>query len=375
MSWITWLLQVMPLFFVVGGFASAMSLDAQARNGAWRQQDWIAGRLRRMLAPTVILAGFWGVLLAAGQLIGVRGLVGMGAVAAAIPLWFLANYTIDTFFAPYLLPRFRRQPALVAGGLLTVFASVEALRYASVPVITHLNWVVGWLLFQVAGFAWRDGLLPSGRRLVAVAGLLWCAALAAVTLGPWPVAMVHFPGLANSPTHPPSLALVLFGAAYSATAVAAAPAVTRFLAEHARAWGAVVAANAVSMLVYLWHMTAAIGAVVVFWGMGWLPTAAVGSAAWWFQKIPLMLAASVVLAGIVAIVARHEQRALLAPARGWQWGPISMLFTAAGVSTALKLWSTGSPGAVAVGIALLLAIWKGVLRPVRVQAFDIEEQS
>ena len=28
MSWITWIFQVMPLFFVVGGFSSAVSLDA-----------------------------------------------------------------------------------------------------------------------------------------------------------------------------------------------------------------------------------------------------------------------------------------------------------------------------------------------------------
>ena len=65
----------------------------------------------------------------------------------------------------------------------------------------------------MAGFAWRDGLLPTGRAMGAVAAGLWTAAVAAVTLGPWPTAMVHFPGLENSPTHPPTIALLLFGAA------------------------------------------------------------------------------------------------------------------------------------------------------------------
>ena len=375
LSWLTWIFQVMPLFFVVGGFASAMSLDAHGRNGSGRPQDWIAGRLRRMVAPTAILAGTWGVLLAGGLATGTQGLVGLGAVAAAIPLWFLANYTIDTAFAPYLLPRFRRRPIAVAGGLLTVFGIVETLHFSGVPVIGHLNWVVGWLLFQVAGFAWRDGLLPTGRRLAAVAGLLWCAAVAAVTLGPWPVAMVHFPGLQHSPTHPPSVALVLFGAAYSATALVVAPSVSRWLADHGRAWAAVVAGNAVSMSVYLWHMTAMIGAGLLFWGMGWLPTAEVGDAAWWLQKAPLMLVALTMLAAIVAMVARHEQRALLAPRSQWRGGPGSMVLTAAGVSTALKLWSTSSPVAVAVGMAALLVIWRVVLRPTVSSTPESKEQS
>ena len=48
-------------------------------------------------------------------------------------------------------------------------------------------------------------------------------AVAAVTVGPYPVSMVHFPGLGElSPTHPPSPALLLFDGASSATALAAA---------------------------------------------------------------------------------------------------------------------------------------------------------
>ena len=60
---VTWLFQVMPLFFAVGGFASAMSLDAhrrrQRRQGAGAtagDADWIIQRLRRLIAPTVVLA-------------------------------------------------------------------------------------------------------------------------------------------------------------------------------------------------------------------------------------------------------------------------------------------------------------------------------
>ncbi len=67
-QYLTWIFQVMPLVFVVGGFANAASLAmARARDG--RDGDWVAGRLRRLLKPTIVFACFWGELrLIAGAL-------------------------------------------------------------------------------------------------------------------------------------------------------------------------------------------------------------------------------------------------------------------------------------------------------------------
>ncbi|MEM7288097.1 MAG: acyltransferase [Actinomycetota bacterium] len=362
MSWLTWILQVMPLFFVVGGFSSAMSLDSHNARGG-RPQDWVAARLRRMLAPTITLAGVWLVGLAVATAAGAGAYAAAGATAAAIPLWFLANYTIDTAIAPYVLPAFRKRPVLVAGGTVTAFGFIELARFADVPYLPHVNWVIGWLLFQMAGFAWRDGLLPTGRAMAVTAAGLWAAAIAAVTLGPWPTAMVHFPGLENSPTHPPTVALLLFGAAYSATAVAVAPRVSDWLARHGGAWSAVVAANGVALSVYLWHFTAAVIAGATFFAAGWLPTADVGTAAWWIQKLPLMGASAVVLAVIVAMVSGTERRALLAPRAAFDGGQALMLATAAGTSAAVKAWANGSVAAAAVGMTVVLVIWFGVLKP------------
>ena len=362
LAWITWIFQVMPLFFVVGGFSSAMSLDAHVRTGG-RGADWVAARLRRMLAPAVVLGGTWLTLIAAGTALGFGGIVAAGAVAAAIPLWFLANYTIDTAIAPYVLPAFRRRPGLVVGGGLAVFALVEALGFAGVSHVGHLNWVLGWLLFQVAGFAWRDGLLPSGVAMGRIAGILWVAALALVTVGPWPVAMVHHEGLTHSPTHPPSLALLVFGAAYSATAIALAPMVSRMLARSPRAWAAVVAGNAVSLTVYLWHFTAFVAVAAAAYAAGVLPTATVASSAWWLQKAPMMLAAAVVLAGITLIVSGVERRGLLAPRTPWRGSEASMLLTAAAISGSIKVWGLGGAPAELFGAGTLVVIWRSLLRP------------
>lgn len=364
LGWVTWIFQVMPLFFVVGGFASAMSLDAHQRNGG-RGADWVAARLRRMLAPTVVLAGTWLALLGAGTAAGIGSIAAAGAVAAAIPLWFLANYTIDTAIAPWVLPAFRRRPAAVASGGVALFVAIEIASQSGMPFIGQANWVLGWLLFQVAGFAWRDDLLPSGRRLVRLSVALWTSAAVAVAVGPWPLAMVHHEGLAHSPTHPPSIALLLFGAAYSATAIAAAPRVSAMLARSPRTWTAVVAANAVSLTIYLWHFTAFVVVAAGFYAAGLLPTADVASAAWWMQKTPMIVLAAVVLGGIAMLVSGVERRALLAPRTEWRGGEASMLGLALMVSTGVKVWGLGSPVAVAIGASVVMVVWFGGLRSSR----------
>ncbi|MGI9607780.1 MAG: hypothetical protein ACR2P0_16755, partial [Acidimicrobiales bacterium] len=360
----------MPLFFVVGGFSSAMSLDAFNRDGGGRPQDWVAARLRRMVGPAVLLGGVWALVPLVGFGLGQGALVMVALPAAAIPLWFLANYSIDTALAPWVLPAFRRHPVLFPAIALSVFISIEGLRLLEVPIIPRINWVLGWLLFQVAGFAWRDGLLPTGRHLALVGGGFWVAAIGAVIAGPYPVAMVHHDGVVNSPTHPPSGALMLFGAAYSATAILAAPAVSRWLGANHRVWAGVVAANAVAMSVYLWHFTAAIVTGAGFYAAGLLSTASVGTAAWWLAKAPFIAVSVVVLGLIVSKVAPVEQRALLAERRPWAGGVASMWAMVAILSTALKLWAHGSFAVSAAAMAVVLVVWVSALSPKATDRMD-----
>jgi hypothetical protein len=155
---------------------------------------------------------------------------------------------------------------------------------------------------------------------------------------------------------------MLFGVAYSATALALAPAVSRYLASDERAWTAVVGANSVAMSVYLWHMTAAAVAAAGFYLLGWLPTAGVGSALWWVQKLPLLVVSVVALAAIVSAVAGVERRALLAPRSSWQGGQGSMLAVAVVLSVGVKLWANPSIVSVTAGMAVVTAVWLAGLR-------------
>ena len=372
LGWISWALQVMPLFFVVGGFSSAMSLDSHNRKGG-NAPDWIAARLRRMLPPAVLLAGTWLVIIAGGAAAGQLEIAGLALQAAAVPLWFLANYTIDTALAPFVLPRFRTNPGLVAGGLIGAFIFIEIMRIADVPLLPHINWVLGWLIFQVMGMAWRDGLLPTGNKLIGAAATMWAATVALVLSGgPWTVTMVNVAGIENSPTNPPTLSLMTFGAAYSLTAIAFAPRISAALATRPKAWAAVVGANTVAMSVYLWHMTAAVivGAAMHF-TVG-LPEHIVGSADWWLFKIPTILLSIIVLAPIVAVVSKVERTALLAPRRPWNGGLVSIFAVAIITSMALKLWSGGELNTAFPSLAVLVAFGVTVLRPTKVVPEAVE---
>ncbi len=347
-SAITWVLQVMPLFFMVGGFASAASLDSKNRAGQAstssfaERSSWTASRLARLLPPVKALATTWLVIIGLGYLTGMSGLTNAGAIAAAIPLWFLANYTADVVIAPHVLPLFRRSPGLVAVGAVGLFLVLEAARLAGDHVFSQINWILGWFLFQMAGFAWRDGLLPTGRSLAGLALGLWATVLALVSFGPWPVTMVGFDGIAHNPTHPPTLALLVFGAAQSATAIYFAPRVTAWLERTPVAWKSVVVANSFAMTVYLWHMTAAVVVLGAFDAAGLLSGAQPGTAGWWLAKIPFIAACIGVLAMIVPKLAKIERAALLSPKADWPFSPVSLLAGAVLVSIALKAWTAGS---------------------------------
>ena len=86
-AWLTWAFQVMPIFFMVGGYSNAISLESARR----KQQDyagWLAGRLHRLLTPLLLLVLAWGVggyNEAIGK-VAMVDMVGIALLLAAITL-------------------------------------------------------------------------------------------------------------------------------------------------------------------------------------------------------------------------------------------------------------------------------------------------
>ena len=57
-QWLTWIFQVMPVFFIVGGYANAVSIESARRKGLG-YASWLSSRLVRLTTPLVVLLVTW----------------------------------------------------------------------------------------------------------------------------------------------------------------------------------------------------------------------------------------------------------------------------------------------------------------------------
>ncbi|MBT8144219.1 MAG: acyltransferase, partial [Gammaproteobacteria bacterium] len=71
MQWLTWLFQVMPIFFIVGGYANAVSLESAQRKGV-AYAGWLSSRLNRLVGPLLLLLVVWAALSVALGMFNVR---------------------------------------------------------------------------------------------------------------------------------------------------------------------------------------------------------------------------------------------------------------------------------------------------------------
>ncbi|MGZ5291506.1 MAG: hypothetical protein ACXWEH_04170, partial [Actinomycetota bacterium] len=86
-------------------------------------------------------------------------------------------------------------------------------------------------------------------------------------LGQYPKSLLGTDVERISNAYPPTVCFLL-GAVWSVGAVMLLrPAITRWL-ERPRAWKATIAANAVIMSLFLWHMTAYLLAILALWPLG-----------------------------------------------------------------------------------------------------------
>ncbi|WP_409329713.1 acyltransferase family protein [Trujillonella humicola] len=304
----TWVFQVMPLFFLVGGYAGAAAWISARRSG----QDglrWLDGRLRRLLRPTT---AFLLVAVSAAALARLAGvdpeLVATAGWVAGIALWFLAVYLALTALTPLVVQADERYGLGVPAALAGAAAVVDVLRLsAGVPAVELLNFVLVWLCLLALGVAWHSGRLtgsPWPPALLAGGGLAVLVGL--VALGPYPVSMVNVPGDEFHNTAPPSLALLALGLTQAGLVLLACRALDR-LAHRPRVWLATVALNGVILSVFLWHMVPVVAAGLLLYGTGLFPQPEPASAQWFALRPVWVLACAVLLAGVVALVARFER--------------------------------------------------------------------
>ncbi|MFC9311190.1 acyltransferase, partial [Streptomyces sp. NPDC057011] len=212
---LTWGLQVMPVFFFVGGFSHALSYRSLARRSDGRPvyAAFLRARLQRLLRPTLVFVLVWGAAALAVQLAG-RGAGGLTGAALRLvtqPLWFIGIYLAMVAFTPPLLRLHERWGWGAFAALLAAAATVDALRFAlALPYVEFLNFAFVWLAVHQLGFLRADGRITRRPALgLAAAGL--AGAVLLVAYGPYPLSMVGMPGEKVSNMAPPTLALLCHG--------------------------------------------------------------------------------------------------------------------------------------------------------------------
>ena len=363
--WLTWIVQVMPIFFLVGGYSNGVSWQSASGRGK-SYAEWLEARLRRLLGPVLVLLAAW-VLLGGGMRVGgvEAELVGGLSEMALIPIWFLAVYIMVVLIVPLTYAAWRRY-GLWSFWLLAAAAIVDDILFlaADLTVVGWANYAFIWVAVHQLGYAWRDGHAAGLRRGVAWAALGAAALVGMVTLGPYPVSMVSVPGDAISNSLPPKLPLLALALVHMGLLLSIEGPMRRWL-ERAVPWTATVLVNGMIMTIFLWHVTAAtlvVGlALLAGVGLGVDPA----SGTWWVAR-PLWLATyAVALVPCVLACARFERSGSGARRPGWLLAAGAMvacaglaLLALGGVAAAgagpldLRLWVLALPfaGAALAGV-------------------------
>ncbi|MCW2912240.1 MAG: hypothetical protein JWN52_308 [Actinomycetia bacterium] len=298
---LTWLLQVMPLFFFVGGFSHATALRREPSYG-----EFVRARASRLLIPTAVFAVVWLGFAVAVELAGRdAGLLRLATRTVAQPLWFIGVYLAVVAFAPLMLSLHRAYGVLVPAGLGAGAVAVDVARFqAGLGQIGYLNLLLVWLAVHQLGFFYADGRLGRRAALALIGGGL-VAVLGLTGYGPYPISMVGMPGERISNMSPPTLALLAHAVWLIGLALLIRGPVTRWLARP-RVWAGVIEANGLAMTAFLWHLTALFLAGSGQLALG-LVQPPVGSAAWWLLRPVWLSLLALVTGGLVTVFRRADR--------------------------------------------------------------------
>ncbi|WP_166828030.1 acyltransferase family protein [Brevibacterium limosum] len=299
---LTWVFQVMPIFFLVGGYSNALSWRL-ARRRQTGYAEWLRARLRRLGLPLIPLLLVWlatcVIALAAGA---EPASVQLASQMALVPTWFLAAYLLVVIVAPPCLILWERWGwwSIIVGvglaGLIDLISIVAESRLAGYP-----NYLLVWASFHQFGYAWLDGRLTSLKRclLLFVIGAVGLGLL--VGFGPYPVSMITAGTDTISNSAPTRVTMAFLGMAQAGIVLI----LQRPLAKLLRSpglWLLTVLVNQRIMTWFLWHLTsltALANALVALGADALLPTPLTGI--WWLTR-PLWALVLLAITGVLVVI-------------------------------------------------------------------------
>lgn len=330
---LTWVLQVMPIFFFVGGYANALSWRSARRSGE-AYGSWLRARLRRLVLPVIPLLVVWMV----GGWIALRAgldwnILQLGSRTALVPTWFLAAYVVIVTLAPAFLVLWERfgwwtiVAGITAAGLCDFLSISQGIVW-----VGFLNYVFVWGTVHQLGYAWADERFEGWTRRLGLALVGLGAAFLLVRFGPYPIAMVGLDTAQVTNSYPPRVTLAFLGLFQAGLVLLAEPLLARWM-KRLGPWTFVVAVSSMIMTLFLWHLTA----MVILIAVGMF-TGGVGfeieplSAAWWWTR-PIWFAVLIVVTLCLALIFGRWERPSRddRPAPRW-WRPaLAVVMVCAGL--------------------------------------------
>jgi hypothetical protein len=300
-QWLTWVFQVMPIFFIVGGYSNAISLESAKRKNIG-YAGWLAARLSRLVSPLLVLLVAWAGIALIMRFMGVSpGVIQLSSQAALIPTWFLAIYIMLVILAPASYA-FWQKFGFVSFWIFAAIAGLTDLAFfaADIKWLGWANYFWVWLAVQHLGFAWRDGRMGSALTLLMYSGIGLLALYLLIFKGPYPLAMVGSPDAGLSNTLPPKITLLALGVFQFGLLLALEGPMRRALSG-LRLWTATVLVNSMIMTVYLWHLTVMVVFVALLYMTGGVGlTVEPGTTEWWLWR-PVWVAVLMILLVPIAL--------------------------------------------------------------------------
>jgi hypothetical protein len=253
---LTWVLQVMPLFFVAGGFvhARAWARD-RGQPGAWA--SFVKRRGVQLGLPSLVLIA---VVAGAGTAIaflheGGDPWVTRGILLVLSPLWFLVVYMVLVVTVPLWDRLDRRWGELVPIGMAVSTMAVDLVRFRfGHPEVAWFNMVLVWGAAHQVGWSWdrlRNAPVRFGHALM----LIGFAGLVGLTnMGLYPRSMVGTTSTADrfSNMGPPTLPIVALLILQLGLVIAYRDRILE-IAEHPKTQRFVAWLSANAMPLFLWH--------------------------------------------------------------------------------------------------------------------------
>ncbi|MGX9787346.1 acyltransferase family protein [Mycobacterium sp. MMS18-G62] len=261
---LTWVFQIMPLFFFAG---VAASIESWQPGTSWG--NWLMRRCTRLYRPVFYYLAFWWAALAVLSAMLPEHVYEPVAGISIQLLWFLGAYVLVLATVP-LLARITTTGRLVAAvaGTYLLIALVDAIRINvdGWSALGYLNMIV-WVIPGMFGVAYRRHLL-AGRAALGLAVVMLAVNLALMMFGPYELSLVGIETQHLKNMTPPSLLLAGHAIMMCAFAIAAAPAIARW-AQRPRVWWLTAIGNSGAMTLYLWHIPPLLAIHLVFDYLGY----------------------------------------------------------------------------------------------------------